>query len=329
MPASSQVLDPIQVTFDDERAVADAGLLLTGTLIGRLGLERLIDEKVSRGYRPGRKFCTVVSTLLAGGDCIDDVDLLHARSTAKIVGHDTVAASTVGSWLRELTFGHVRQLDAVCETALTRAWRAGAGPGDQPLFIDVDSTICEVHGDAKQGAAYGYTRALGLHPLLATRAETGEVLHARMRKGSAGSGRGAQRFVRETIGRVRRAGATGTLIFRMDAGFWSRKVITACTDHGAQFSITVPRQPVITAAIDGIDDNAWVDIAYTDGGSAQVAEASWDGWRLIVRRTRIEDDPTLPVLFAGWRHHAFVGSSEVHGAAGVMVASLDQSGRPA
>jgi hypothetical protein len=306
MPASSQVLDPIQVTFDDERAVADAGLLLTGTLIGRLGLERLVDEKVTRGYRPGRKFLTVVSTLLAGGDCIDDVNLLHAGSTAKIVGHDTVAASTVGTWLRELTFGHIRQLDAVTETALRRAWQAGAGPGDAAMFIDIDSTICEVHGEHKQGAAYGYTRALGLHPVLATRAGTGEVLHARMRKGSAGSGRGAQRFVRETIGRVRRAGATGTLIFRMDAGFWSRKVIKACTDHDAQFSITVPGHKVIRAAIDGIEQDAWVDIDYTKGGTAQVAEASWDGWRLIVRRTRIEDDPNLPVLFAGWRHHAFV-----------------------
>jgi hypothetical protein len=306
MPASSHVLDPIRVTFDDDRAVADAGLLLTGTLAGRLALEATIDEKVTRGYRPGRKFLTVVSTLLAGGDCIDDVNLLHAGATGTIVGHDTVAASTVGTWLRSLTFGHVRQLDAVTETALTRAWRSGAGPGNKPLVIDVDSTICEVHGDAKQGAAYGYTRQLGLHPLLATRAETGEILHARMRKGSAGSGRGAQRFVRETIGRVRRAGATGRLIFRADAGFWSRKVIKACTDHKAQFSITVARQPVITGAIEQIPEDAWVDIAYTQGGTAQVAETVWDGWRLIVRRTRIEDDPDLPVLFAGWRHHAFV-----------------------
>lgn len=306
MPVSSQVLDPIQVTFDDDRAVADAGLLLTGTLIGRLGLERLVDDQVSCDYRPGRKLLMVVSTLLAGGDCIDDVNLLHAGSTAKIVGHDTVAASTVGSWLRELTFGHVRQLEAVTEAALTRAWQAGAGPGNQPMFIDIDSTICEVHGGAKQGAAYGYTRQLGLHPLLATRADTGEILHARMRKGSAGSGRGAQRFFREAIGRVRRAGATGTLVLRADSGFWSRKVIKACTDHDAQFSITVPGHKVITAAIDAIDEDAWVDIAYTEGGTAQVAEAAWDGCRLIVRRTRLDNDPNLPTLFAGWRHHAFV-----------------------
>ena len=128
MPASSHVLDPIKVTFDDDRAVADAGLMLTGTLIGALGLEQLIDAKVSCGYRPGRKALTVVSTLLAGGDCIDDVNLLRAGSTGKIVGHDTVAASTVGTWLREMSFGHVRQFDSVTEAALTRAWQGRRRP---------------------------------------------------------------------------------------------------------------------------------------------------------------------------------------------------------
>jgi len=111
----------LQASFDDERTVADSALFVTGTLIGRLDLERLTDGTISRGYRPGRNFFTVVSTLLAGGDCIDDVNLLHAGSTATIIGHDTVAASTVGSWLHSLTFGHIRELDAACETALRRA----------------------------------------------------------------------------------------------------------------------------------------------------------------------------------------------------------------
>jgi len=272
MPASSHVLDPIWVTFDDDNAVADAGLLLSGTLVKRLGLERVADERVTRGYRPGRKLLTIVSTLLAGGDCIGDVDLLRAGATSKIVGHDTVAASTVETWLRSLTFGHIRQLDAVTEAALTRAWQAGAGPGDAPMFIDVDSTICEVHGRDKHGAGYGYTRVLGYHPLLATRADTGEVLHTRMRKGSANTARGAQRFVRETIGRVRRAGARGKLTLRADSGFWSHKVMNACVDHGVDFSITVRAQKHVVATIDAIDDNAWVDIDYTDRGIAQVAE---------------------------------------------------------
>jgi hypothetical protein len=247
-------LDRIDVTFDDDHAVADAGLILTGTLLGRLGLEAATDELVDVGYRPGRKLATLVHTLVAGGDCIDDVALLRAGATERVLGHDTVASSTVGTWLREFTFGHVRQLDRVTETMLTRAWAAGAGPGDEHMFIDMDSTICEVHGYAKHGASYGYTKTKGYHPLLATRAGTGEMLHGRMRKGSAGSGRGGQRFVRETIGRVRRAGATGELTLRADAGFWSRKVSQACVDHGIGFSITVPRHKVIRTAIESIDE---------------------------------------------------------------------------
>ncbi len=306
MPASSHNLDRIDVTFDDDRAVADAGLILTGTLLQKLQLESITDGMVDVGYRPGRKLATLVHTLVAGGDCIDDVALLRAGSTGRVLGHDTVAPSTIGTWLRQFTFGHVRQLDRVTETMLTRAWAAGAGPGDGHMFIDVDSTIAEVHGYQKQGAAYGYTKTKGYHPLLATRADTGEVLHGRMRKGSAGSGRGAQRFVRETVGRVRRAGATGEITLRADSGFWSRKVITACVDHGIDFSITVPGHKVIVAAIEEIREDSWVDIAYTDGGTAQVAEARWSGWRLIVRRTRIDDDPKAARLFPDWRHHAFV-----------------------
>ena len=115
-----------------------------------------------------------------------------------------MAPSTLGTFLRAFTFGHVRQLDRVIGETIRRAWALGAGPGDAPLTIDVDSTICEVHGKAKQGAAYGYTKVLGYHPLLATRADTGEVLHARLRKGPANTQRGARRFVDELVARVRR-----------------------------------------------------------------------------------------------------------------------------
>jgi len=306
MPSSSHNIDSVRVTFDHDQAVADAGLMLTGTLVKRLGLEVFADEVVGVGYRPGRKLLTLVQTIVAGGDCIDDVNLLRAGATSRIVGHDTVAASTVGSWLRQFTFGHVRQLDRVAEAALTRAWAAGGGPGDGPMFIDVDSTVVEVHGHDKQGAAYGYTRVLGYHPILATRADTGEVLHSRMRKGSANTGRGAQRFVRETIGRVRRAGAAGKLTLRADSGFWSHKVMDACVAHGVDFSITVRAHKHVVAAIDAIADQAWVDIDYTDRGKAQVAETELGGYRLIVRRTKVTDDPKVLALFPDWRHHAFV-----------------------
>jgi len=127
-----------------------------------------------------------------------------------VLGHRVMAPSTLGTFLRSFTFGHVRQLDRVAETVMGRAWAAGAGPGNQPMTMDVDSTICEVRGHHKGGAAYGYTRQLGYHPLLATRADTGEVLHVRQRTGRAASGRGAERFVNELAGRVRRARAEAT-----------------------------------------------------------------------------------------------------------------------
>jgi hypothetical protein len=183
-----------------------------------------------------------------------------------------MAASTVGTFLRAFTFGHVRQLDKVTGEVLARAWAAGAGPGDGPLVVDVDSTICEVHGYHKQGACYGYTHRLGYHPLLATRAGSGEVLHARLRKGAANTTRGVLRFVDELVARLRRAGATGELTLRMDSGFWSAKLIKQLRRHRVRYSITVRQTKTVRAAIAAIPQAAWVEIAYTPDGVAQVAE---------------------------------------------------------
>jgi hypothetical protein len=151
------------------------------------------------------------------------------------------------------------------------------------MTIDLDSTVCEVHGYHKQGAAYGYTHTLGYHPLLATRADTGEVLHARQRTGRANTARGTARFVDELAARVRRAGASGELTMRADSGFWSAKTIRACHRHQIRYSITVRLTKPIRAAIAAIDEQAWVDIVYPDGGIAQVAETRYRGDRLIVR----------------------------------------------
>jgi hypothetical protein len=215
-----------------------------------------------------------------------------------------MAPSTLGTFLRSFTFGHVRQLDRVTETLMGRAWAADAGPGDGPMTIDLDSTICDVHGHHKGGAAFGYTRVLGYHPLLATRADTGEVLHARQRTGRAASGRGAERFVNELAGRVRRAGASGQLTLRVDAGFWSAKVLAACKRHHIRFSITVRQTKNVAAVIAAIPQSAWVDIDYPDGGVAQVAETTLGPDRLIVRRTRLTGPQAT--LWPDWRYHAFV-----------------------
>jgi hypothetical protein len=123
--------------------------------------------------------------MLLGADCIDGCDVLRCGNTEAILGHRAMAPSTLGTFLRSFTFGHVRQLDRVLGQALRRAWQAGAGPGKARLVIDVDSFVGEVHGHRKQGAGYGYTRKLGYHPILATRADTSKVLHVRLLKGAA------------------------------------------------------------------------------------------------------------------------------------------------
>ncbi|HSH59817.1 MAG TPA: IS1380 family transposase [Acidimicrobiales bacterium] len=217
-----------------------------------------------------------------------------------------MAPSTIGTFLRAFSFGHVRQLEAVVGEVLRRAWAMGTGPGSGRLVVDVDSTICEVEGHKKQGAAFGYTKVLGYHPILATRADTGEVLHARMRKGSANTARGARRFIDEVVARVRRAGAAGEIVMRFDSGFWSNDTIATLGRLDVRYTMAVrtnTKGP--DAAIAAIAEEAWVDIDYTPGGQAQVAECTYKGKRLIVRRTRLTDRRQV-ALWPDWRHFAFL-----------------------
>ena len=311
----SHRIDRLEVSFDEPNLVANAGLILVASLVVRLGLESLIDATVRLGGRvggalPGRKILTLVHSLIAGGTHIDHADVLRAGSTAAVLPHRVMAPSTLGTFLRAFSFGHVRQLEAVIGEALARAWDMGIGPGGAELVIDMDSTITEVVGKAKAGAAYGYTRVLGYHPLLATRAGTGEILHARLRRGSANTARGARRFIEELVARLRRAGATGRIILRVDSGFWSNDTIATLARLGVSYSMTVRAGAKgISEAIAAIDEGEWVDIDYPEGGAAQVAECDYRGRRLIVRRTRLVA-PAQAKLWPDWRHHAFLTDLE-------------------
>jgi len=198
-------IDGLGVCFDDASLVADAGLLLAGTVMGRLGLEALVDATVrppESGRGSGAKALSVVASMLVGGSFIDDADRLRAGSARAVLPFQVSAPSTLGTWLRSFTFGHVRQLDRAHELALDRAWSVGAMPDVAEITVDLDSTVCEVFGTAVGGAAYGHTNVLGYHPLVAVRDDTGEVIHARMRSGN--SQRGHLRFVAETLARLRR-----------------------------------------------------------------------------------------------------------------------------
>ena len=315
-------IDGLEVVFDDGSLVADAGLLLAGTVMHRLGLEALIDNTVRldgrvAGSGSGRKVLSLVASMLVGGRCIDDAQRLRSGSAAAVLPFAVVAPSTAGSFLRSFTFGHVRQLDKAAELALRRAWSVGAAPDAGEMTVDLDSTVCEVCGKAKHGAAYGHTKVLGYHPLVAVRSDTGEVLHSRLRSGS--SQRGNVHFARETLTRVRRLAADAAVTVRADAGFFSYDMIAAIGAHNACYSITIPQNAKVKAAIAAIDDDAWASIEYTRGGEAQVAETTIEAGRrgdklhgddapaklrLIVRRTRLLG--TQGELWPNWRYHCFV-----------------------
>jgi DDE family transposase len=286
-------VDAVAVVFDDERVVSDAGLVLAATVAARLGIEALAQRLVRlRPRRPGagnaaRKIMSLVYAMALGADSIDDCDVLRAGRTRRLLGGWVAAPSTLGTFLRAFTFGHVRQLDRLLAETLARAWQAGVGPGAGRLTVDVDSFIGEVHGHAKQGAAFGYTRRRGYHPIVASRAETGEVLHIRLRKGSANSSRGMLRFCDELIARVTRAGATGPTLLRADSGFWSSRVFARLAKAGWTYSIGVRLQPHVRAAIEQIDEAAWQTLEdYPPTSVAQIAETTLGDQRLIVRRVR-------------------------------------------
>ena len=230
--------------------------------------------------------------------------MLRSGATQSVLGHRVMAPSTLGTFLRAFTFGHVRQLDRVLGEALRRAWAFGVSPGGGQLVVDLDSTICEVSGKAKEGAGFGYTKTRGYHPLMATRAQTGEILHVRMRKGAANTQRGAKRFVEELVARLRRAGATGELVMRFDSGFWSNATIATLGRLEVGFTMGVRMVKSVVSAVSAIDEDAWTPIDYTPEGEAEVAECDYKGRRLVVRRTRLVGRQAT--LWPQWRHFAFL-----------------------
>ena len=312
--------DGIHIAFDDHRLVNNAGLILPDTLAQHLGLPQLVQECLDLGDAPGRantgdKMLTLVASALAGGDCIDDADVLRTGGTASALGCVVKAPSTLGTFLRSFRWGHVRQLDRVSRELLARAWAAGVGPGDGPLTIDLDSTSCETYGLAKEGARHhGYTGQRGYHPLLAVAAGTGDVLMSRLREGRANTARGAAHFLRETVGRVRYGGARGQLTVRTDSGFYAHALVAVCRAMDVRYSITIRQHARLRNIIEAIPEEDWTPIPYWMDGAADVAETTYTPFqsepdaapvRLIVRRVKPTPGSQL-ALFVNYSYHGFI-----------------------
>jgi hypothetical protein len=327
-----------RAVFDDPNLVSAAGLVPVVALAQWGGLAQLAGEQLTvpggPGHAAGLKVSALVAGMVAGADCIDDMDLLRHGAMRRLFGA-VRAPSTLGTFLRAFSFGHVRQLDAVAARFLTGlAARAPIIDTHADItYLDVDDTIGATYGYAKQGAGYGYTGVKGLNALLATvsAATTAPVIVAtRLRKGSANSARGAARLVADAIKTSRSAGVSGTLVLRADSAYYGREVIAAARRHGVHFSITARKDKAITAAIAAIGEDAWTPIRYPQAifdeqlgqwvSDAEVAEIQFTAFRskpkaqqltarLIVRRVRDQNPAHVTAnaqgeLFAAWRHHA-------------------------
>ena len=320
MQTSSHRLERLEVVFDDRNAVANGGLVLPMTLAERLGLAQLVDANVNLGDAPGhanvgRKATALVASALVGGDSILDADVLRSGRADALLGTWAPAPSTLGTFLRSFSWGDVRSLDKVAGELLKRAWAAGAGPGEKPLTIDVDSSICETYGLKKQGAVFGHTKVRGLHPLLATASGTGDVLGVRQRGGNAHTARGAASFLAEVFNRVRAAGAAGQLTLRADSGFYNHKVTEACRKASVHYSITAKLYPSLRKVIEAVPEKDWSPIPYWLQGGADVTEVTYkpfgkkDEVRLIVRRVKPTPGSQL-ALFTKWEYHPFITDRE-------------------
>jgi hypothetical protein len=331
-----RVCHGLSAVFDDPNLVSCAGLAPVMALAARAGLHALVGEHVridaAGGANPRVKVAALVTGMVAGADSIDDMDLLRHGGMGRLFD-GARAPSTLGTFLRAFTFGHVRQLDAVAARLLGNlAAHTPLLPGaEQVAYLDVDDTVRETHGYAKQGAGYGYSGVKGLNALIATVSTplAAPVIAAtRLRKGSTNSARGAERLVADALVAAAGAGATGLVIVRADSAFYNHKVIGAARRRGARFSVTARMTPSVRRAIACIGEQAWTPIKYPNAvwdeaeqrfiSDAEVAEVPYTAFgsrrsaeqvtgRLIVRRVRrLNPDSTAGQgeLFAAWRYHA-------------------------
>jgi len=345
--------------FDDPNLVSSGGLVPVLALADQAGLRELADAHLSvpsdKGANAGLKVASVVGAMVAGADSIDDLAILRHGAMGRLFTR-IYAASTLGSFLRAFTFGHVRQLDAVaCRFLLALAkvtglfpatWDPGHGQRRSPAgygLVDVDDTVVEVHGHAKQGAGFGYNHIRGLNALLATLttpacgAAGPMIVAQRLRKGACNSSRGARRLVADAVKTTRRLlGPDHLIMVRMDSAFYGRGPVHAAGAGGAAVSVTVRMNAQIRAAITSIAHDAWTPIQYTNAvfdqntgrwiSNAEVAEVAFVAFaaqhkadhvpgRLVVRRIpdvnadkhRAAGQDTL---FDTWRFHAFFTTAD-------------------
>lgn len=333
----------IRPAFDDPNLVSAAGLVPVLRLAESAGFFDLLSGLTVSSPNPTAKTASVVGGMLAGADSIDDLDLLRHGGMGRLFD-EVRAPSTLGTFLRSFTHGHVQQLDAVGGRLLAGlaarvpGLLAGAENAEGIAFVDVDDTIGEVHGYAKQGAAFGYSGVRGLNlqvATISTPTAAPVIARARLRKGNTASHTGAGRLLAQALKTARAAGVTGRVLARADSAYYGWAFVGTAIRHRAWFSVTARMNPSVVRAVAGIDDDAWTPIEYPNAiweeveqcwiSDAEVAEVPFVAFtgrrkaehvscRLIVRRVRrlqplASDGTEQGELFATYRHHAFITNS--------------------
>jgi len=323
--------------FDESNLIGSAGLVPAAGLMARIGLPDLSGDhvRIAGVANAGAKVSSLVLGMIAGADCVDDMDILRHGAMGRVFC-GARAPSTLGTFLRSFTFGHVRQLEAVASRAFV------ALVGDQPgllagmgswCAVDIDDTCNPVYGAGKQGAEHGYRGFRGLNALVATISTNDSaplILGSRLRRGAAHSARGAPKLLADSLAAARRAGAVGQILVRADSAFYSRDVIKAIRRAEAQFSIVARQDKAVRRAIDSIPEDVWTRIEYPQAirdpetgelvSAAEVAEtvhtlgANGENpitARLIVRRVPERNDKKITAahaaqgeLFTVYRYHA-------------------------
>src|SRR6266700_4782636 len=269
---SSHAAGHVSASFSDPNLIGCAGLVPLVRLAERCELavliRRHVDLRVSTGANPAGKAMSLVAAMCTGADSIDDADLLRSGGLDRLF-HGIYAPSTLGRFLRAFTHGHVRQLQAAARrfTANLIPHAGLIPPGEPIVFLDIDSKVKQVYGPGKQGASFGYTKVRGLHFQVVTASTPSSrpvIVATRLRKGSAGSGKGAHSLVAEAIRALREAGVTAMILVRADSAFFSAKLVKAIRAAGAHFSITAGNTKRIRAAISQIPETVWKPIKYRD-----------------------------------------------------------------
>lgn len=330
-----------RATFDDQNLVSCAGLVPVMRLAQTVGLPAAVADRVHLpgdiGSNPAGKVTTIVAGMLAGADSIDDLNIARHGGMPSLFT-SVYAPSTLGSFLRTFTHGHVRQLQAAArDTLIGLAGRVPLLDGADVLtFVDIDSMLRRVYGKQKQGIGFGHAKVggynvylRGYNPLittLSTPLSAPVIAATRLRAGNAGSARGAASQITEAITTARSCGASGEIVVRADSAFYTKTVITTCRRRKVRFSVTTRIDAKIRAACDSISDDQWIDIQYPQAvfdedtgrwiSDAQIAETVYTAFagtrhavtaRLIVRRVRRDDPAQIPgqeELLPTYRYHA-------------------------